>query len=341
MNKNEAAPRKHQLDGPPRLNSSRCGNDHIAAVGKKQQEFEKNKIVNIQKEECMNKVALVNDNNHVVDFNNQFSNEQIQVLKNSICKGATNEEFQIFLMACKKTQLDPFMRQIYAVKRWDSRLKRETMTVQTGIDGYRLIAERTERYAPGPKPTYEYDDKGNLVSATAYVKKMTKDGTWHVVEAEAFFEEYCQSTVDRSTGEKKATGMWHNMQRNQLAKCAESLALRKAFPAEMSGVYTREEMKQAEYHDVTPIVTAPIVDKISFEQAHDLKMTLDECDENYRNWVYSYIKKQYKTDDLSQLPLDIYDRMKSAAVKNMEQNHQRQLAELECKENELVAVEMQ
>lgn len=326
-----AAPGKHHNDGPPRLNSSRCGNYHNSANALNQSSSGVQPTVTKKPEgDKMNKAVALTTQNQLPTVENHFSSQQIEILKNSICKGATNEEFEIFIMACRKTQLDPFMRQIYAVKRWDGRLKRETMTIQTGIDGYRLIAERTERYAPGPKPTFEYDTQGLLISATAYVKKLTKDGTWHVVEAEAFFDEYCQTTKDKNTGEVKATGMWGNMQRNQLAKCAESLALRKAFPAEMSGVYTKEEMKQAEYQDVTP--------KITLEQASDLEMILSECDEKYRNWVYDYMKKQYHATNLSDLPAELFERMKTAAVKNMEQNHEKQRSVVQT---ELIAAEVQ
>ena len=277
-------------------------------------------------------LAHPEEHNHVPA--KHFNPKQIDILKNSICKGVSNEEFEIFLMACAKTQLDPFMRQIYAVKRkakkpdgsWG-----ETMTIQTGIDGYRLIAERTGCYAPGPEPTYVMDANGNLTSATAYIKKQTKDGTWHTVSASAFLDEYCQTFTDKNTGEKKPTGMWVNMPKTMLAKCAEAQSLRKAFPAEMSGVYTKEEMQQAEVEDLTP--------KISLEQASDLQMILDECDERYRKWVYDYLKKQYKTENLTELPLEIYDRMKVAAVRNMEQNHQKQRAALP--EPELIAAEVQ
>lgn len=247
-----------------------------------------------------------------------FSERQIEILKNSICKGISTEEFEIFLMACKKTQLDPFMRQIYAVKR---KIKKpdgswgEAMTIQTGIDGYRLIAERTEKYAPGPEPTYICDANGMLLSATAYIKKQTKDGSWHSVSSSAYLEEFCQTFVDRSTGEKKPSGMWATMPRTMLAKCAEAQALRKAFPAEMSGVYTKEEMMQADVHE--------IVTKISLEQCADLEVTLSECDIKYRQWVYDYIRQQYKTDNLCDLPQDIFDRVKKAAAKNKEENYRR------------------
>lgn len=169
-----------------------------------------------------------------------LSREKVELIKQTVAKGATDLELQLFFHACQRTGLDPLMKQIYAIKRWDAKLQREAMAIQTGIDGYRLIADRTGNYAPGPKPTFTYDDGGALVSATAYVKKRTADGDWHIVEGEAFWEEYVQRT---KTGE--VTSMWqkgHIM----LSKCAESNALRRAFPAELSGIYTHEEMMQAD-----------------------------------------------------------------------------------------------
>lgn len=259
----------------------------------------------------MNKVMAIHQNEHQIVNSNKFTQEQISILRNCICKELSNEEFQIFLMACNRTQLDPFMRQIHAVKRWDNRLKRETMTIQTGIDGYRLIAERTGCYAPGPKPTFEYDEKGNLISATAYVKKQTQDGTWHIVDVEAFFEEYCQTTTDKHTGEKKSIGLWVSMKRNQLAKCAESLALRKSFPAELSGIYTKEEMTQADIEEFIP--------KISLEQASKLSDILNECDIKYVDIFMKYIKREFKTDNFCDIPASFYEKMKTAALKNREE----------------------
>lgn len=173
-----------------------------------------------------------------------FDDKKLDLLKSTICKGSNDEEFELFLHACQRTGLDPFMRQIYAVKRWDSSLKRESMTIQTGIDGYRLIAERTGRYSPGKEPTYQYDGEGRIISSTSYVKKQTADGTWHEVAATAFFNEYCQKTK-----EGKPTRFWMQMAHTMLAKCAEALALRKAFPGDLSGLYTKEEMQQAEIEE--------------------------------------------------------------------------------------------
>lgn len=64
------------------------------------------------------------------------------------------------------------------------------------------------------------------------------------------------------------------------------------------------------------------------------------CDDKYKKWVYDYLKKQYKTDNLSNLPADIFQRMKSAAVKNMESNHERQ-RQVSQQETKLLLQEIQ
>lgn len=299
-----------------------CRNNHNSAAGLYQM---KNKeTANVQGGN-MNKVAcLTSHQEQVIATQQQFSSKQIEILKNSICKGASTEEFEIFLMACTKTQLDPFMRQIYAVKRkcrkpdgsWG-----ETMTIQTGIDGYRLIAERTGCYAPGEEPTYVHDTEGRLQSATAYIRKQTKDGTWHTVSASAYMDEYCQKTKDGNP-----MGMWGNMPRTMLAKCAEAQALRKAFPAEMSGVYTKEEMQQAD--------AEVFVEKISLEQAAELEMILLECDDKYRSWVYSHVKKQYHTESLTEVPVEMYERMKTAAIKEMAKAQIKRLQDSQPQQNQ-------
>lgn len=170
-----------------------------------------------------------------------FPNEKIELLKRTICKDSTDDELELFIHACKRTGLDPFMKQIHAVKRWDKDAGREVMAIQTGIDGYRLIADRTGHYAPGREPEFTYNKDGYLESATAHIKKMTRDGTWHEISATAHWSEYVGTKRDG-----KPNSMWATKSHIMLAKCAEANALRRAFPAELSGVYTSEEMQQAD-----------------------------------------------------------------------------------------------
>lgn len=237
-----------------------------------------------------------------------FDNKKLDLLKNTICKGASDEEFELFLHACQRTCLDPFMRQIYAVKRWDSSLRREAMTIQTGIDGYRLIAERTGKYSPGREPTYQYNDKGHIISSTAYVKKQTSDGTWHEVAATAFFDEYCQKTK-----EGKPTRFWMQLGHAMIAKCAEALALRKAFPGDLSGIYTKEEMMQADVLEVN-------ADYVRESQKKVVDIPTEIIQEPIQEEIVKYISKfqlkmfNEKYDQISNPSSDYYDKNTCAVI---------------------------
>jgi phage recombination protein Bet len=183
----------------------------------------------------------------------EYSREQIDLIKRTFAQGSTDDEFQLFVMTAQRLGLRPEARQIHMVKRPaydpDTREYVQKMSIQTGIDGYRLIADRTERYAPGREPTFVYNADNLLVSATSYVKKFVR-GEWHEVAATAHFDEYAQKKKDG-----QPTQMWATKPHIMLAKCAEALALRRAFPAELSGVYTDEEMAQAD--NVPPVIVKP------------------------------------------------------------------------------------
>lgn len=171
-----------------------------------------------------------------------YSVDYVQTVKDTVAKGATDLELKLFLQVAKRTGLDPFAKQIYCVKRWDGTLQREVAQTQISIDGFRLIAERSGQYVPGRETTYTFDQDGKLESATAYIKKLA-GGTWHEVAATAYYTEYVQK---KKNGE--VNPMWQRMPRVMLGKCAEALVLRKSFPAELSGLYTPDEMGQAETH---------------------------------------------------------------------------------------------
>lgn len=191
--------------------------------------------------------------------------QQVAALKTlGVSNDVTQADLAIFLTQSKRTGLDPFSRQIYMIGRKQKTANgyETKQTIQVGIDGLRAIAHRVAQQC------HEVFSMSDTLWAD-------KNGVWHdvwlaleppaaakvsvkrgggVFSAVAIFKEYAP------VYNGKLSGMWSSKPALMIAKCAEALALRKAFPSDMSGIYTDDEMEKAED------VSAPTVVETSTQQ---------------------------------------------------------------------------
>jgi phage recombination protein Bet len=171
-----------------------------------------------------------------------FSETALATLKMSAsCAKLSDIEFRMFVEMARRRQLDPFCKQIFAIVRDGERTGR-TVTYQTSIDGFRVIAARTGEYE-GQVGPYWADANGRWCRAWLTGDKpaaarvgVYRRGFRAVLWGVARFAAYYQPG---------GAGLWDRMPDNQIAKCAEALALRKAFPEDLGSLYIGEEMEQA------------------------------------------------------------------------------------------------
>lgn len=240
-------------------------------------------------------------NNEIVKID--FNQDQVNLIKSQIAPKATDDELKLFIYQAKRTGLDPLARQIYAIHRITKDANGnwiERMTIQTSIDGFRVIAERSGDYGGQDEPIFAKDDNGELYCKVT-VYRFRGDTRYPAAVGVAFWKEYVQTNK-----EGKTSGLWAKMPHTMLSKVAEALALRKAYPQDLSGIYTMEEMNQAD----KPQQEEPPFDYITDQQKDELLDLLDSStyDEKQRADAKVRIAGYDK--------LDQYERAKANLLQN-------------------------
>lgn len=171
--------------------------------------------------------TMATQQSQTIDIESMYTKQDLLALRNQYAANLSDDQFRIYVMACNRLGLDPARKHIYGI------IRGKKLSIETGIDGFRYIADRTNRYSPGnEEPIYK---DGELIGAKVWVKKLVKN---HMAEfySIAFLSEYKPKVNDF---------MWKEKPFVMISKCAEAKALRRAFPNEFCGIYCSEEMEYA------------------------------------------------------------------------------------------------
>jgi len=210
--------------------------------------------------------ALTTTAGNEITLEKMWNHEQIEALRNVICKDLNDSELKLFAQVCSHTGLNPFIRQIYAVKAGGR------LATITGIDGYRILAQRSGEYEGQTEPKWCGEDgiwkdvwlskKAPAAAKIGVYRKGFREPVWGV----ALYVEYARGQ------------MWQKMPALMIAKVAESIALRKAFGEYLSGIYTKEEMDQAidQPQPQPQLETAEVIPEVIPEVVPERKQTLKE-----------------------------------------------------------------
>lgn len=187
----------------------------------------------------------------------------------------TDEELFYFARVSQASGLDPAKREIYAIFR-NTKQKDGTwkprMSIQTGIDGLRVIAERSGRYAGSKEPEFDYDADAkilvNMSGTQQPVPNKARVTVLKLVGGQIVETTRSARWLEYYPGEANGS-MWRKLPETMLAKVAEAQALRAAFPNAMEGLYIEEEMQQADVDGDTGVDVEAIKNRIANAKTHD------------------------------------------------------------------------
>jgi len=272
----------------------------------------------------------MSDNGLVLKADQDFwSDSQIAALTQLGLARASKGDLQVFFHQSQRTGLDPFARQIYMIERGGR------YTIQTSIDGFRIVAQRSGNY--GGQTMTEWCGEDGIWKDVWLSKEPPSAARVGVFYKDASNPTYATAKWDSYA---QASPIWKKMPDLMLAKCAEALALRKAFPNDLSGIYTSEEMAQADAVPAKVAAAKPLTPAKQFAEEAILRVSHSEDEINYIRDVMAEIRTIEEVDLLREIwkedkkYLDV--RVDGTTIKDALQLRVSQLGETKTVDAEVV-----
>jgi phage recombination protein Bet len=232
----------------------------------------------------------------------QLRPHQLELIRRTIAKDCSREEFDLFIEVAQRYGLDPFRRQIMPLVFSKDRPDKRRMAIIVGIDGQRMIAHRCGNYRPASEPTQFVERRRRkseinplgLVLARVTLHQQDNKGEWFPVVGEAYWDELApirdewkeedpKTGASAKTGRQilDASGNWARMPRLMLAKCATMQALRAGWPDQFGGLYVEEELDRAKVLD---LAASEIADRAREESRLHTVAGKDDLTVSFGGW---------------------------------------------------------
>lgn len=192
------------------------------------------------------------------------TNEQLDLVRRTVANGATDAELQLYLYDCQRHGVHPLDKLLHFTKR------KGRYTPITSIDLLRSRASDTGEHGGTDDPRYTGEAGKSDFTATVTVYRIVQ-GQRCPFSATARWSEY----------KPDEDFMWRKMPHLMLGKCAEALALRKAFPRQLAGLYAQEEMDQSD----TRLQDTPARLDVATGEVYDQRSNGPLATQKQRNYI--------------------------------------------------------
>ena len=192
----------------------------------------------------------------------EWDQDQVSLIKSTVAKNATNDELALFLYRCKHMDLDPLKPgHIHFVK-----YSAGPGTIVIGVDGFRSKAAKTGKHT-GTKRGILRSTDGRCIGAWAEVFR----SNWTQPAREEV------SLAEYNTGK----GIWSQKPETMIKKVAEVAALRMAFPDELGGIYSDDEMQDVPQAEETREVGPREVNPDPLKEYREKREAVEAVEGNY------------------------------------------------------------